>query len=80
MLLQDQNEILDFHESIARGEVGSMVEGVGGLSERAKSLLAKSLKDSEREGTSVTEAALDSISSELISDELASIPSQVREA
>ena len=81
MLLQDQRELVAFHALIVRGEGGwnsddNMVQLVQGLSERVRSLLAKG---AEAEPEGITGAALDIVSSQLNSEELASIPSSGRE-
>jgi len=69
-----------FHASIVRGEgewnSDNMVQLIQGLSERVRSLV---VKGAEAEGKSTTEAARDIVSSQLNSEELASIPSSGRE-
>ena len=83
MLLQDQRELVAFHASIVRGDgewnsdnMGKLVQW---LSERVRSLLVKGAEASEPQGMSTTEAAQDIVSSQLNSEELASIPSSGRE-
>ena len=74
MLLQDQRELMAFHESIFSAEhewdAETMGQLVQGASQRVRTLLAKA------EG--ITEAALDDVSSQLNSEDLADIPSQTR--
>ena len=74
MLLQDQRELVAFHETIVRAEdewnAETMAQLVQGASQRVRTLLAKA------EG--ITEAALDTVSSQLNSEDLADIPSQTK--
>ena len=80
MLLQDQRELVAFHESIVRAEheaehewnAETMGQLVQGASQRVRRLLAKA------EGS--TEAALDTVSSQLNSEDFADIPSQTRQS
>ena len=76
MLLQDQRELVAFHESIVGAEhewdAETMGQLVQGASQRVRTLLAKA------EG--ITEAALDTVSSQLNSEDLADIPSQTKQS
>ena len=75
MLLQDQSELVAFHLSIERAEhewnAETMAQLVQGASQRVRTLLAKA------EGN--TAAALDTVSSQLNSKDLADIPSQTKQ-
>jgi len=74
MLLQDQRELVAFHETIVGAEDELDAETMGllvqGASQRVRTLLAKA------EG--ITEAALDTVSSQLNSEDLADVPSQIK--
>ena len=76
MLLQDQRELVAFHDSIERAEhewnAETIAQLVQGASQRVRTLLAKA------EG--ITEAALDTVSSQLNSEDLADIPSQTKQS
>ena len=74
MLLQDQRELVAFHETIVGADDELDPETMGllvqGASQRVRTLLAKA--------DGITEAALDDVSSQLNSEDLADIPSQTR--
>ena len=74
MLLQDQRELVAFHETIVSAEdewdAETMGQLVQGASQRVRTLLAKA------EG--ITDAALDTVSSQLNSEDLADVPSQLK--
>ena len=75
MLLQDQRELLAFHESIVGAEDELDAEAMGqlvrGASQRVRTLLAKA--------DGITEAALDTVSTLLNSEDLADIDAQTKQ-